>query len=205
MTKEQHLQDLSEIKDIMNRSSRFMSLSGIAGVLAGSFALLGVFLAYDVVYENQDYMAYRKAVITSESLMMLLLIAAAVLVLSVGSGVYFSYRKARKKDERFWNDQAGRVLTNLMIPLATGGLVCLILLSKGYIGILAPLTLIFYGLALVNASKYTLTEIRSLGILEIVIGLVAMQFIGYGLLFWAVGFGVLHIIYGILMYFKYER
>ena len=205
MTKDQHLQDLSEIKDIMNRSSRFMSLSGIAGVLAGLFALAGAYFAYQTVYSGQDYMDYRKAIITFESLTQLLILAAVVLLLSVGSGVYFSYRKAKKEQVSFWNDQAGLVLTNLMIPLGTGGLLCLILLSKGYIGVLAPLTLIFYGLALVNASKYTLTEIRSLGILQIIVGLIAMQFIGYGLLFWALGFGVLHIIYGILMYLKYER
>ncbi len=205
MKKEQHLQDLTDIKDIMNRSSRFMSLSGMAGVMAGIFALVGAYSAYTTIYEGQDYMAYRKAFVTFDDLMQLLLVAATVLVLSVGSGIYFSYRKAKKNEESFWNDQAGRVLTNLMIPLATGGLLCLILLSKGYIGVIAPLTLIFYGLALVNASKYTLTEIRSLGILEIIVGLAAMQFIGYGLLFWAVGFGALHIIYGIAMYIKYER
>jgi len=67
----------------------------------------------------------------------------------------------------------------------------------------APLTLIFYGLALVNASKYTLSEIRSFGIAEIVLGLIAMAFIGYGLLFWAIGFGLLHIIYGIIMHVRY--
>lgn len=205
MNKEQHLQDLSEIREMMSRSSRFMSLSGMAGVLAGLFALLGSYLAYTIVYSGQNYMGYRKAEINFENLTTLILIAATILVLSIGSGVYFSYRKSKKLNESFWNDQAGRVLTNLMIPLATGGLLCLILLSKGYIGILAPLTLIFYGLALVNASKYTLTEIRSLGILEIILGLIAVQFIGYGLLFWAIGFGVLHIIYGIVMYFKYER
>lgn len=205
MKKEQHLQDLTDIKDIMNRSSRFMSLSGMAGVMAGIFALIGAYFAYTTIYKGQDYMAYRKAFVTFDDLMQLLLVAATVLVLSVGSGIYFSYRKAKKNEESFWNDQAGRVLTNLMIPLATGGLLCLILLSKGYIGVIAPLTLIFYGLALVNASKYTLTEIRSLGILEIIVGLAAMQFIGYGLLFWAVGFGALHIVYGIVMYMKYER
>jgi hypothetical protein len=77
------------------------------------------------------------------------------------------------------------------------------LLVNGYIGFVTPLTLIFYGLALVNASKYTLSEVRSLGIIEIVIGLFAMHFIGYGLLLWAVGFGVMHIIYGIIMHIRY--
>ena len=204
MSNEQHLESLSEIKEIMTRSSRFMSLSGIAGILAGIFALMGAFLAYRSVYQNQDYMAYRKATITFDSLAQLLAIGAVVLVLSIGSGIYFSYRKAQKNGEVFWNEQANLVLINLMIPLGTGGILCLILLIKGYIGVVAPLTLIFYGLALVNASKYTLTEIRSLGIMEIIVGLIAMEFIGYGLIFWAVGFGLLHIIYGSYMYFKHE-
>lgn len=205
MSKEQHIQSLHEIKDIMNRSSRFMSLSGLAGVLAGLFAIAGAWLAYKTVYVDQDYLGYRKAYVSYEMIAQLLLIAAVVLVLSIGSGIYFSYRKAKKSQDTFWNEQAARVLINLMIPLATGGLLCLILLTKGYIGAIAPLTLIFYGLGLVNASKYTLTEIRSLGLLEIALGLAAMQFIGYGLLFWAIGFGALHIIYGIWMYLKHER
>jgi hypothetical protein len=95
------------------------------------------------------------------------------------------------------------MLINLSIPLVAGGLVCLILLNKGYISLLAPLTLVFYGLALVNASKYTLSEIRSLGIIEIALGLLALFFIGFGLIFWSLGFGILHIIYGIVMQRKY--
>ena len=87
--------------------------------------------------------------------------------------------------------------------MITGGILCLILLFNGYVGIIAPLTLIFYGLALVNASKYTLKEVRSLGIAEIILGLIATYFIGYGLLFWSVGFGLLHIIYGIIMKTRY--
>lgn len=205
MSKEQHIQSLHEIKDIMNRSSRFMSLSGIAGVLAGVFAIIGAWLAYQRVYDNQDYLSLRKASLDGDVIMELILIASSLLILSIGSGIYFSFRKAQKQGESFWNKQAALVIINLAIPLATGGLLCLILLSKGYIGILAPITLIFYGLALVNASKYTLTEIRSLGLLEVALGLIAMQFIGYGLLFWVIGFGVLHIIYGIWMYIKHER
>ena len=205
MNKDQHLQDLTEIREMMTRSSRFMSLSGISGVLAGLLALGGAYLAYVIVYQGQHFMTYRKAVVTFDNLLHLVLIAASILILSVGSGIYFSYRKAKRTNESFWNDQARRVLINLLIPLVTGGFLCLMLLSRGYVGILPPLTLIFYGLGLVNASKYTMTEIRSLGILEILVGLIAMEFIGYGLIFWSIGFGVLHIVYGIIMYLKYER
>jgi hypothetical protein len=65
--------------------------------------------------------------------------------------------------------------------------------------------LIFYGLALINASKYTYNDIRYLGISELLIGLCSTLFLGYGLFFWAAGFGLAHIVYGALMYFKYDK
>ncbi len=203
MNKEKYVEDLRDIKAIMNKSSRFISLSGLSGIFAGVIALVGLYAAYNVVYQNQDYLAYRKAVITYESLSLLLVIALLTIALAVGFGIYFTTRKAKKEGEVLWDSQSERLVVNLLVPLFTGGVLCLILLLKGFIGLVAPLTLIFYGLALVNASKYTLKEVRSLGILEIILGLLAMQFIGYGLLFWAIGFGGLHIIYGIVMQQKY--
>lgn len=202
--KEKYIEDLKEIKDIMNRSSRFISLSGLSGVSAGVIALIGAYLAYQTVYSNQDYLGYRKAILTTDSLLQLLLIAAGTLILTIVIGIYFTTRETKKRNLKVWDQQTKRLLINLFIPLATGGILCLMLLFRGYIGLVAPLTLIFYGLALVNASKYTLNEIRSLGLIEIILGLIAMQYIGFGLLFWVIGFGVLHIVYGAIMYKKYE-
>jgi hypothetical protein len=204
MDQQKYIDDLKEIKSIMSRSSRLISLSGLAGVFAGVFALAGAYLAYDTVYADQNYLGYRVAVLTNETITSLLTIAIATLILSISAGVFFTTRRAKKTNEKLWDHQTKRLLINLLIPLATGGILCLILLSKGYIGIVAPLTLIFYGLALVNASKYTLDEIRSLGLLEIALGLFATYFIGYGLIFWSIGFGVLHIIYGLVMHRRYE-
>lgn len=202
--KEKYLEDIKDIKDIMNRSSRFISLSGWAGVFAGIIALAGVYVAYKIVYAGQNYLAYRQATITSETLVHLLLIALATLLLAFLSVLFFTRKKATKNNQKLWDHQSKRLVINLLIPLAAGGLLCLILLSKGFIGLIAPLTLLFYGLALVNASKYTLSEIRSLGVIEVVLGLTATFFIGYGLLFWALGFGLLHIIYGIFMEVRYR-
>ncbi len=185
MEKEQYLNDLKDIKEIMERSSRFISLSGFAGVFAGIFALAASYLAYITVYSDQNYLAYRKTYITIDTISTLLLIAGLTLVLSIGSGIFFTTQRAKKMNQPVWNHQTKRLLINLAIPLATGGIFSLILLLKGFIGLVAPITLLFYGLALVNASKYTLSEIRSLGLLEIILGLTSTYFIGYGLLFWA--------------------
>ncbi len=204
MTEDKYKQDLQEIKEIMSRSSRFISLSGLAGIFAGVFALVGAYAAFKTVYVSNEFSSYSRVIITTDHLTTLLLIALLTIVASISTGIYFTTRQAKKQNQKIWDLQTRRLLINLAIPLVTGGLLCLTLLLQGYVGIISPLTLIFYGLALVNASKYTLGEIRSLGLAQIILGLIAMQFIGYGLIFWAIGFGLLHIIYGAVMQMRYK-
>ena len=202
-SQEEYLADIKHIKDMMNRSSRFISLSGMSGVSAGVFALIGAIMAHQTIYTSVVNLGYRPIILDQNKLVLLLIIAVSVLIAAVGSGIFFTTRKAKKNNQKLWDVQTKRLIINLFIPLVTGGILSLILLFKGYVGLVAPLTLIFYGLGLVNGSHFTLNEIRSLGLIEIALGLVSMNFIGYGLYFWAVGFGVLHIVYGIIMQVKH--
>lgn len=203
-------QALSDIRSLMERSSRFISLSGLSGVFAGFFALLGVWILcwrYSIDLFSTGY--YQIAITTDgalnhEFLVFTITVAVGVLMASVLVGVFLTSRKAKEKDQSIWDPTAKRLLINLMIPLITGGLFCLVLMHHRFVGLIAPATLIFYGLALLNASKYTLDDVRYLGIAQIMLGLIASYYIGFGLLFWAVGFGLFHIIYGIIMYKKYE-
>ena len=188
----------------MNRSSRFISLSGLSGVVAGIFALIGAFTVHLWVFPEQEFPGYEKVELTIESLSTLLIIGFTTLLMSLVTCIYFTRQEARKREEKLWDLNSQRLVVNLLIPLVTGGLLILILIGKGYIGITIPFTLIFYGLALTSASKYTLGEIRSLGIAEVVIGLLSALFINYSLLLWTIGFGLLHIVYGILMHLRYR-
>jgi hypothetical protein len=201
---------LNEIRNFMERSSRFISLSGLSGVSAGIFALIGAGIAFFYLDFDQRYfdinryfteMSYLKL---GHSWLFIALDALAILILALFSGIYFTTRKARKKGLKVWDSAARRMVINLLIPLATGGIFCFILLYHRLVFLVAPAMLIFYGLALLNASKYTYQEIRVLGISEIVLGLMASWLVGYGLIFWTVGFGVMHIFYGLMMYFRYE-
>jgi len=206
MTEEkEHLQALTDIRSMMERSSRCISLSGLSGVFSGIFALIGAYLAIDKFETASD--KYR--VIGGAELIDITIfffeIAGAVLVSSLLVGTLLTIRNSKLKGIKIWDNSTKRLLINLAIPLIAGGLFCLVLLFHGIIGLVAPATLIFYGLALLNASKYTFDDIRYLGLCEIVLGLAGSFFTGYGLLFWAIGFGLLHIIYGTVMYFKYER
>ena len=207
----EHLETLSEIRSLMERSSRFISLSGLSGVFAGIFALLGAAAAYLYLHLNlhsSDY--YEHAIDASGEVNLdfygfLIADALCVLLASLTVVCILTRRQAKQKSQPTWDATAKRLLINLLIPLITGGLFCLVLLYHGLMAFVAPATLIFYGLGLINASKYTLNDIRYLGIMEIILGLIAAVYIGYGLLFWAAGFGILHIVYGIMMYNKYEK
>ena len=200
------LEALHEIRNIMDRSSRFISLSGLSGVFAGLSALAGAAVVKWYFSEhNINYYDDLGSNLTSENILFLLAVAVAVLILAFCTALYFTARNARKKNYRTWDNQSKRLLLNLAIPLATGGVFCVILLYHEILYLVAPAMLVFYGLALLNGSKYTLGDIRYLGLFEIILGLLASFFVGYGLLAWTVGFGMLHIVYGALVYFKYER
>ena len=199
---EKYKADLKEIKEIMNRSSRFISLSGLSGISVGIIALIGAYLAYNFVYLELGELDYERVHLSNDTLTQLVLITTGTLVLSIIMAIVFTKGESKKKNQGIWDLQSKRLVINLSIPLVTGGILCLILLLKGFIVLLAPFTLIFHGLALVNASQYTLKEIRSLGLLMIFLGLTALFYIDLGLLFWAIGFGGCHILYGVMMQLK---
>jgi hypothetical protein len=206
MTEEkEHLQAITDIRSMMERSSRCISLSGLSGVFSGIFALIGAYLAIDRFETASDNYRVIGGAELIDITIFFFEIAGAVLVSSLLVGTLLTIRNSKRKGIKIWDNSTKRLLINLAIPLIAGGLFCLVLLFHGIIGLVAPATLIFYGLALLNASKYTFDDIRYLGLCEIVLGLAGSFFIGYGLLFWAIGFGLLHIIYGAVMYFKYER
>ena len=206
MENEKYLNDISEIKNMMNQSSRFISLSGLSGVLAGIYSLVGAWFAYKTIYFDTSTMgSYKNLIISQAAVNRLFTIAGTVLLLSIITAVILSAKKASKSEEKIWNTTSKRLVINFAIPLATGGFFILFLIEKEILSLVAPLTLIFYGLACVNASKYTLGDVRYLGLTMIFLGLLSTWFLGFGLLFWALGFGVCHILYGSVMYFKYDR
>ncbi len=206
MENEKYLNDISEIKNMMHQSSRFISLSGLSGVLAGIYSLVGAWFAYKTIYFDTSTMgSYKNLIISQSAVNSLFIIAGSVLILSIITAIILSAKKASKSDEKIWNITSKRLVINFAIPLATGGFFILFLIEKEILSLVAPLTLIFYGLACVNASKYTLGDVRYLGLTMIFLGLLSTWFLGYGLLFWALGFGVCHILYGSVMYFKYDR
>lgn len=197
--------ELSSIRALMERSTKFISLSGLSGIMAGIYAILGAVAAYKLVYIGGG-LEYRGAYVNEGgTLIKLCLIAAVVLLLSLSTGILLTIRQAKRKGEKPWNPVSKRLLLNMAIPLVTGGLFIVLLILRGQYAIVASASLIFYGLSLISGSHYTLSDVKWLGIFEIILGLLAALIPGYGLVFWIIGFGLLHMLYGSIMHFKYNQ
>ena len=201
-----YIRDITEIRSMMERSSKFRLLSGWAGITAGVLALIGAFVAYYILDFNPGGEVQISGIAPLNSLVVkVLLLATIVLVSALAVAFYFSYRKATERGEKIWTPITRRLLTSMFIPMVTGGVLIFALLLNGFVGLAAPLTLIFYGLGLFAAGSHTLAEVRFLGLVEIALGLVATFIVEYSLFIWAAGFGVAHIVYGIYIYIKYEK
>ncbi|MVT42721.1 hypothetical protein GO495_19160 [Chitinophaga oryziterrae] len=208
MTEQQHLDTLSDIKRMMERSSRFISLSGLSGIFAGCAALAGAGISYGWLHNY--YISWNTSGrFDAEGFawlrVKLIVLALIVMVFALAGGIFFTWRRARRNKLPIWDVTSRNVLINALIPMIAGGAFIAGLLYNNLEVMVAPACLVFYGLALVNASKYTLSDIRYLGIAEIVLGILNVFYLRRGLYFWAVGFGVLHIFYGAIMWWKYER
>ncbi len=211
----EHQQDILQIKQMMERSSRFISLSGLSGIAAGTCALIGAYFAHHTLATGKDTLVDLDDTIYSStnghfllsSLLdnKLIIIAIITFLGALLSSILFTWLRSKKTNVPLWGSTSKRLMVNVFIPLITGGIFLIKLIENGNIGLIAPGCLVFYGLALVNAAKYTLGEIKYLGYFQIVLGIINLWCVGKGLYFWATGFGVLHIVYGIIMWIKYER
>lgn len=197
----EQLEDIKVIREMMEKSTKFLSLSGLSGVIAGFTATAGAAFAYFYLLRDPSLTDFNRM----QEIMILLADALVVLTISIACGLFFSWRKAKKNNQKLWNKSGLNILYNLAIPLIAGGLFSLVFLLRGNIEVVISSTLVFYGVALLNASKYTYNEIHYLGITEITIGILAAIFTHNGIIFWTLGFGICHILYGLIMYIKYDR
>ena len=202
---QKHQEDLSHIRSMMERSSRFISLSGLSGVFAGLSALIGGLYVYQLFKANGlDYFDGEHKLYSVDLVSELVFIALVILLFALSFGIFFTIRKSRKHNLPIWTTATKKMLVNLAIPLLVGGIFCLALLHHQIYVLIAPATLLFYGLALINAEKYTFSDIKYLGFCELIVGCVSLFFLGYGLVFWIIGFGILHILYGLIVFKKYK-
>lgn len=208
MDKNSSAGQLQQIKTMMERSSRFISLSGLSGVGAGLCALGGAWMAASKLNCSVVESCSVQEILEGGGVSLmydLLWIAAITFAAAFVTAFIFTWVRSKKQQVSMMGSTTARLFWNTAIPIAAGAVFLIRIIQQGQYELIAPGCLIFYGLALVNASKYTLGEIRYLGMSLILLGIINLWLPGYGLLFWVVGFGLMHIIYGAAMWWKYER
>jgi hypothetical protein len=195
--KEQYVNEIKAIRQMMEQSSRFLSLSGLSGILIGVFAITGAVIA--------NYLVRNTDLSKGDLLTQLFILAVIILVVSLVTVVVLTYRKAIHDGHKIWNKGTRLLILNLSIPLISGGILTSIFVARGLYETVAAALLVFYGLALVNAAKYTRQEIYYMGLCQIATGIIAALLPAFALLFWSIGFGVIHILYGAIMHFRYDH
>jgi hypothetical protein len=198
--------DLKKIRDIMEKTAPFLSLSGLSGIaagLAGTAAGVIIMLKIQSAWISSDLLNDLLSDHQMKRFFAVLLLTALVLAL-LGSFIITAVNTLRK-NQPLWVISSIRFAENLFIPLLAGS----ILLAAFYIHkdyqYFIPVMLLFFGLSLYTASQSSREEIRILGILDICLGIISLFYIPAGLICWTAGFGLLNIVYGIIMYVKYER
>lgn len=200
-------EELAEIKSMMERSTRFLSLSGLSGILAGIYALAAASMAwYWIYYSSSPWGTGAESLSFRDLLNRLLLLGFATLLAAVSTAYALSKKKgAAAPTQPFWSPASKRFLQSLFLPVALGGFFCFALLHENAFELIPAAMLLFYGIGLVQSAQFTLGEIKNLGFTQLALGLLAAFFPAFGLLCWAMGFGAFHLIYGTLMYFRHER
>ncbi len=210
MTDRNPIEDLREIRRMMENSSKFLSLSGLSGIFAGLTAIVGAYFAYLQHLKFKKlypyyYLQDRLDDFEQELAIRFTLIAGIILITALSFGLFFTWLKAKRQGKKLWTPLSFRLFVSLMVPLIFGGLFILGMLYHGLYPFIAPTTLLIYGLALLNASKYVHVDIKYLALCEMALAIVALFNLDWGFATWIIGFGVLHILYGTIMYFKYDR
>ncbi|MCB9034845.1 MAG: hypothetical protein H6553_13485 [Chitinophagales bacterium] len=208
--KAKYLQQINDIKNMMDNNTKFLSLSGLAGVWAGSTAIIGALVAAKILQDNimliRSWEQFENGrTLISKLALTLIGLGFLIFLVALAGGFYFTYRKAKKHHQKIWNNTSKKMLLDLLLIGIVGGIFCLLQIKNGVAFLFAPTCLIFYGIGLFTVSRYTVRDIKTLSICMMVLGLFNAYYIYHGILFWFIGFGILHIVYGIAMYLKYDR
>ncbi|MHC4984944.1 MAG: hypothetical protein ACYTFO_02185 [Planctomycetota bacterium] len=206
-------EELAVIRQLMARPIRFSSMSGLAAIQAGVWALIGI---------AGDYWAFRRLRDPREALLVGGAIWAAVFVLAVVGVLLLTRRREIAQGMPFWSPVKRRILSTILPPfVAAVGLTLIICAryamtysGKGYPillewdliqGYLIPsIWMLFYGVALWQLGQFSPGEVKVLGAAFIAAGL-ATALLWQGYPYWVMGitFGGFHILYGLVVWIRH--
>jgi len=190
------MDNLRYIREAMERSSSFTAVPGWGGVLIGATALIAAALAEWM--ESID----RLAGLRGGRGWMLVWGWELPLALMIG-GVAMK-RKARAANVKLLTGPGRKFVLSLAPPLVAGALISVALVRIGSFDVLPGVWLLLYGVGVVAGGAFSVRVVPVMGMFFMGLGtLTLFAPPAFGRLMMAVGFGVVHIVFGLIIARRY--
>jgi hypothetical protein len=181
------MDNLRYIRETMERSQSFTAVSGVGGVLMGLIALGATFLA-----------------VRSETTEAWVTVWMSAAVLSLGIALVAMTMKARAAGGSLLVGAGRKFAWNLTPPLLVGGLLTVAMTQMGAATLLPGVWLLLYGTGVVTGGAFSVRVVPLMGLAFMLVGAAALFApAAWGNLFMAGGFGLLHIVFGIVIWRKH--
>ena len=181
------MDNLRFIRETMERSTSFTAVSGVAGMIMGAVAMVAAVVA-----------STRR---TPEAWLLTWLIAALVAGLAA---LWAMIRKARASGVSLLSGPGSKFALFFTPPIVVGALLTAALVRVDLLSVLPGAWLLLYGTAVVSGGAFSVRIVPMMGVGFMLVGALALFAPpAWGDEFMAVGFGVLHIVFGLVIWRKH--
>jgi len=184
---ERAIQNLQYIRETMERAGAFTAVPGWGGILMGVSALMTALLSGRLPSRDLWFASW---------------IGEAGLALAIGG--WAMVQKAKAAKSTLFNGAGRKFALNLFPAMIAGGVLTIVLYRQQLFGIMPGVWLLLYGVSVVTGGAFSVKIVPLMGISFMVLGTVALLS-PFELANWfmAVGFGLLHIVFGIVIARRY--
>lgn len=184
---ERAIDNLQFIRETMERSAVFTSVPGYGGALMGATAMGAAIIAY-----NQSRV---------ENWLIVWLVEA---VLAFAIGLFALWQKAKNSNVSLASVPARKFASAFAPPIIAGIILTALFYYRGFYPFLPCVWLTLYGTAVVTGGAFSVRIVPIVGWIFVAFGAVAaFAPSSWGNLLMALGFGVLHIVFGLIVARRY--
>ena len=184
-------ENLRLIRELMERSTRHSTFSGVSGVFAGTVSIVGCLVTRWIGERGLSSDAYAAAFLT---------IWASVVLLAIGADYFLTKRRAAAVGKRIMSRLGKQMFVASMPGLGSGAVITFYFLRQGLLPQVYPVWALCYGAAVCAVGLFSQREVTRLGLAFLIAGTATLLlFPLYGLPMMALTFGGFHIVYGIVM------
>lgn len=181
-------ENLRVIRDAMERAGSFTSIPGWGGFIIGLTALGAAYVGAGRVTEPRAWLN-------------IWLIEAGVASVIGAVTIWLKWRRAATP---FMSGAAKRFFISYFAPMIAGAILTATIAHRGAFDVLPSLWLLLYGTAFVSSGAFSIRVIPVMGLCYMALGVfAAMVRLPVGNIILGAGFGLLHVVFGLIIARRY--